>query len=137
MQFRQGRGGADPPYAPARNPAIFVAVSTRRIPPLPAEHPEHFFATVHGTVFGERWERVASLRAGDEVVLLPDPPVTEEPGVWVHRRDGAIIGHLPPEIEAWLAPWMLRGGSATARAVRVSGAEVPSWRRVLLEVRCR
>lgn len=128
--------GAEPRYAAGRNPAIFEAVSTRRIPPLPAQHPEHFFATVHGTVFGERWERVASLQAGDEVVLLPDPPVTEEPGVWVHRRDGAIIGHLPPEIEAWLAPWMLRGGSATARAVRVSGADVPSWRRVLLEVRC-
>jgi hypothetical protein len=112
-------------------------VSTRRIPPLPADHPEHFFATVHGTVFGDRAERVDTLQAGDELVLLPDPPVTNDPGVWVHRQDGAIIGHLPPEIEAWLAPWMLSGGCATATAVRVSGAEVPSWRRVLIEVRCR
>jgi hypothetical protein len=107
------------------------------MPPLPPEHPEHFFATVHGTVFGERSERVDALRAGDELVLLPDPPVTHPPGVWVHRSDGAIIGHLPPEIEHWLAPWMLRGGAVTAKAVRVSGAEVPSWRRVLIEVRCR
>jgi hypothetical protein len=108
----------------------------RRIPPFPGKHPEHFFATVHGTVFGDRAERVDTLRPGDELVLLPDPPVTEEPGVWVHRQDGAIIGHLPPEIEAWLAPWMLSGGSARATAVRVSGADVPSWRRVLIEVRC-
>jgi hypothetical protein len=108
----------------------------RRAPPLPGDHPEHFYATVHGTVFGDRSARVSTVRAGDELVLLPDPPVTEDPGVWVHRRDGAIIGHLPPEIEAWLAPWMLRGGSATARAVRVSGDDVPSYRRVLIEVRC-
>jgi hypothetical protein len=112
-------------------------VSTRRIPPLPARQPEHFFATVHGTVFGERWERVDSIQAGDDLVLLPDPPVTDDPGVWVHRQDGSVIGHLPPEIGQWLAPWMLQGGSATATAVRVSDANVPSWRRVLLEVRCQ
>jgi hypothetical protein len=115
---------------------ILETVSTRRIPALPAEHPEHFFATVHGTVFGERWDRVGMLREGDELVLLPDPPVTEEPGVWVHQPDGSIIGHLPPEIEVWLAPWMLGGGLARAKAVRVSGDDVPSWRRVLLEVHC-
>jgi hypothetical protein len=108
----------------------------RRAPPLPADHPEHFFATVHGTVFGDRAETLESIRAGDPLILLPDPPVTRAPGVWVHRLDGAIIGHLPPEIESWLAPWMLSGGSATAVAVRVSGSNVPSWRRVLIEVRC-
>ena len=114
------------------------AVSEKRVaPPLPAEYPERFLATVHGTVFCARSEQVDALKAGDELVLLPDPPVTDEPGVWVHASDGAIVGHLPPEIELWLGPWMLRGGSATARAVRVSGAEVPSWRRLLIEVRCR
>jgi hypothetical protein len=105
-------------------------------PALPPHRPDHFFATVHGTVFGDRATHVDGVRAGDELVLLPDPPVTEEPGVWVHRRDGDLLGHLPPEIEAWLAPWMLRGGHARAVAVRVSGPDVPSWRRVLIEVRC-
>jgi hypothetical protein len=47
-----------------------------------------------------------------------------------------VLGHLPPEIEAWLTPWMLRGGRATARALRVRGDDVPSWRRLLIEVRC-
>ncbi len=106
-------------------------------PALPPDRPDHFFATVHGTVFGERSRCVDTLHAGDEVVLLPDPPVTDDPGVWVHDREGDLIGHLPPEIEAWLAPWLLRGGRARARAVRVSGQDVPSWRRLLIEVTCR
>lgn len=112
-------------------------MTTKRVaPPLPAEYPERFVATVHGTVFCGRSEQVDALKAGDELVLLPGPPLDDEPGVWVHGRDGAIVGHLPPEIELWLAPWMQRGGSATARAIRVSGADVPSWRRLVIEVRC-
>lgn len=121
-------------------PTIFQGVSNatnESVPTLGAEHPEHFYATVHGTVFADRSQSVDALDSGEELVLLPDPPGTEEPGVWVHRRGGDLIGHLPPEIEGWLAPWLLRGGRATARAVRVSGRDVPSWRRVLLEVRCR
>lgn len=121
-----------------RHDTILCGVSERRsAPPLPSEHPDHFYTTVHGTVFGERSSHLDGLRAGDEVVLLPDPPISDDPGVWVHDRGGDLLGHLPPEIEAWLAPWMLRGGRATARAVRVSGPEVPSWRRLLIEVRCR
>jgi hypothetical protein len=113
------------------------AVDTRRPQPaLPPERPEHFFATVHGTVFGDRSRCVEELAEGDEVLLLPDPPMADDPGVWVHGREGDLIGHLPPEIEAWLAPWLHRGGRVEARAVRVSGEEVPSWRRVLIEVRC-
>jgi hypothetical protein len=106
----------------------------RAPPPLPPERPPCFRATVHGTVFGERAIHLDRLRAGDEVLLIPGPPLDDEPGIWVHLPGGDVIGHLPPEIETWLAPWMLRGGRASARAVRVSGADTPSWRRVLLEV---
>ncbi|HSJ08762.1 MAG TPA: hypothetical protein VK928_02585 [Longimicrobiales bacterium] len=89
---------------------------------------------MHGTIFGERSALLDSLRAGDEVLLIPGPPVDDDPGIWVHTRGGDVIGHLPPEIEYWLTPWMLRGGRAAARAVRVSGSDTPSWRRVLIEV---
>jgi len=51
-------------------------------------------------------------------------------------KAGDPVGHLPPEINAWLAPWMLRGGAASATAVRVGGSEVPSWKRLLIEVCC-
>ena len=92
---------------------------------------------MHGTVFADRADHLDRLRPGDELLLLPDPPVDDDdPGVWVHLPDGDLLGHLPPEIEAWLAPWLLRGGRAEARAVRVSGDDVPSWRRLLIEVAC-
>jgi hypothetical protein len=106
----------------------------RAPPPLPPRRPAVFRATVHGLVFADRASHLQRLHVGDEVHLIPGPPVDDEPGIWVHMPEGDVIGHLPPEIEFWLAPWMLRGGRATARAVRVSGADTPSWRRVLLEV---
>jgi hypothetical protein len=112
-----------------------MSMNHRAPPPLPPERPPCFRATVHGTVFGKRAEHLVRLRAGDEVLLIPGPPVDDEPGIWVHTSAGDVIGHLPPEIEYWLAPWMLRGGPATARAVRVSGGDTPSWRRVLLEIK--
>jgi hypothetical protein len=105
-------------------------------PPLPPKSPARFRTTVHGTVFCERSAQLESVRPGDELLLLPGPPVDDEPGVWVHRHGGELVGHLPPEIEAWLTPWMLQGGHASARAVRVSGEDVPSWRRLLIEVFC-
>ncbi|MEQ9570073.1 MAG: hypothetical protein RLN75_07760 [Longimicrobiales bacterium] len=46
------------------------------------------------------------------------------------------MGHLPPEIARWLWPWLVRGGSASGRASAVHGAEVPSWRRLVVEVDC-
>jgi hypothetical protein len=104
-------------------------------PPLPADRPDHFRTTVHGTVFCDRSRALEQVRAGDELLLIPGPPTDDEPGVWVHVPGGEVIGHLPPEIEKWLTPWMLRGGSATARAVRVRGADTPSFRRLLIEVR--
>lgn len=109
---------------------------SRKPPPWPADRPRRFRATVHGLVFGDRSRHLARIHEGDELLLIPDPPIDDEPGIWVHLPDGDPVGHLPPEIEAWLAPWMIRGGRATARALRVSGADVPSWRRLLIEVTC-
>lgn len=103
-------------------------------PPIPPERPSCFRATVHGTVFANRASHIEALTAGDEVYLIPGPPIDDEPGVWVHLPDGDVIGHLPPEIEQWLAPWVLRGGRASAHVVRVEDARAPSWRRLLLEV---
>ena len=104
--------------------------------PLQELPPACFRATVHGTVFCERGRQVARLNPGDDLLLLPDPPSEEPSAVWVHHPDGDVIGHLPPEIGALLAPWMRSGGRATAKALRVGGDEVPSWRRLLIEVRC-
>lgn len=102
-----------------------------------SRHPA-FRTTVHGTVFGRRADALNDAAAGDALVLIPDPPDADEPVVWVHREGGDPVGHLPPEINAWLAPWMLRGGgTASARVLRVGGSEVPSWKRLLIEVYCR
>lgn len=108
----------------------------RSAPPLPRQHPTRFRATVHGIAFCDRSRHLQRISAGDEVLLIPDPPIDDDPGIWVHLPGGDPIGHLPPEIESWLAPWMLRGGRVTARALRVSGEDVPSWRRLLIEVTC-
>lgn len=101
------------------------------------EPPSSFRATVHGTVFGSRADHVACLEAGDPLVLIPDPPGEDDPAVWVHLKAGDPVGHLPPEINAWLAPYLMHGGAASAVAVRVSGGDVPSWKRLLIEVSCR
>lgn len=105
-------------------------------PPFPEGRPAHFRSTVHGTVFGDRTRQLDTLREGDPVRLVPDPPVQDEPEVWVHLTSGEPIGHLPPDIASWLWPWMAGGGQAEARAVRVQGEDAPSWRRVLVEVAC-
>jgi len=105
-------------------------------PPLPQGCPPRFRATVHGTVFAGRDRILDGMTEGDTVYLIPDPPGQEEPEVWVHVAGCDPIGHLPPEIGAWLAPWILEGGGASARALKVRGSDVPSWRRVLLEVSC-
>lgn len=99
-----------------------------------ASPPSTFRTTVHGTVFCRRAHHVDGLAAGEELVLIPDPPGEDEPAVWVHLRGGDPVGHLPPEINAWLAPWLLRGGGASATTLRVGGQEVPSWKRLLIEV---
>lgn len=89
---------------------------------------------MHGTVFAERASGLEQLRTGDPLALLPDPPVQEAPRVWVHLPTGEPLGHLPTEIGDWMAPWLLQGGRAQARVLRISGPEVPSWRRLLVEV---
>lgn len=104
--------------------------------PSEAHCPKTFRTTVHGTVFGDRAARLSDLAAGDKLLLIPDPPGGDDPAVWVHLPEGDPIGHLPPEINAWLFPWMMGGNGAFARALRVSGSEVPSWKRLLIEVVC-
>ena len=106
-------------------------------PPFPEGQPPQFRSTVHGTVFAGRDRFVEMLQAGDTVRLIADPPVQIDPEVWVHMESGEPIGHLPVEIGRWLWPWLSRGGVAEARALRVRGSDVPSWRRLLLEVSCR
>jgi hypothetical protein len=105
-------------------------------PTFPEGQPAQFRSTVHGTVFAGRDRIVNELTDGDELRLIADPPVQDTPEVWVHLASGEPIGHLPLEIGAWLWPWLSRGGIATVRLLRVRGSDVPSWRRLLLEVSC-
>jgi hypothetical protein len=95
-----------------------------------------FRTTVHGTIFCDRSAQVGRINEGDRLLIIPGPPCDDAPGTWIHMPDGELVGHLPPEIETWLTPWLMRGGHATARAIRVGGSEVPSWRRLLIEVNC-
>lgn len=108
----------------------------REAPPLPPHAPARFTTSVHGTVFCDRARHLQRVRAGDELLLIPGPPIDDPPGIWVHLPGGDLLGHLPPEIELWLAPWMLSGGQATAAVVKVEGEDKPSWRRLLIEVSC-
>jgi hypothetical protein len=106
----------------------------RQAPPLPPNAPSCFTSTVHGTVFCERSKHLQRLKHGDHLLLIPGPPIDDPPGIWVHLPGGDLLGHLPPEIEAWLAPWMLSGGGARAKVVKIEKEDVPSWRRLLIEV---
>jgi hypothetical protein len=95
-----------------------------------------FRATVHGLAFADRARHLESIHPRQELLLIPEPPGAEVEDVWVHLADGDPLGHLPPEIGTWLAPWMRRGGTARARVLRVGDADVPSWKRLLVEVTC-
>lgn len=103
--------------------------------PPSGDAPSAFRSTVHGMVFASRAAHFDALAPGDPLILIPDPPGEEEPAVWVHLPGGDPVGHLPPEISLWLAPWMLAGGRASASVVKVGGADTPSWKRLLIEVR--
>lgn len=100
-------------------------------------YPDPFHTAVYGTVFARRTEVVHRLQEGDHLILVPDPPGTDVPAVWVHARGGDVIGHLPLQIAVWLAPWMLSGGRCGARVTRVGGDDVESWRRLVIEITCR
>lgn len=100
------------------------------------EQPSTFRTTVHGTVFADRASHLDELDAGDDLRLMLDPPGRPGSAVWVHLPDGDPLGHLPPEVSDWLAPWMLERGNASATTLRVGSHRVPSWKRLLIEVRC-
>jgi len=99
-------------------------------------HDEHFRTPVYGTVFGQRMDVVHRLAIHDRLILVPDPPGTDNPFVWVHARGGDVVGHLPESISNWMAPWMLDGGRAAATVAKVESDEVASWRRLIVEIRC-
>lgn len=96
---------------------------------------EEFHTPVYGTVFGTRTDVVHRLHAGDRLILVPDPPGTDPPTVWVHARGGDVIGHLSPDVNSWLAPWMLAGSCYAAEVSEVRGDDVASWKRLVIRVR--
>ena len=103
---------------------------------LAPPYDEHFRTAVLGTVFGQRMDVVHRLHAGDTLILVPDPPGTDNPYVWVHARGGDVVGHLSDSISRWLTPWMLSGGRAAATVQKVKGDDVASWQRHIIEVTC-
>ncbi len=104
--------------------------------PLTAPRDTHLRTPVYGTVFGKRMEVVHRLHVGDHLILVPDPPGTGNPAVWVHARGGDVVGHLPYTVSSWLVPWMLEGGRCGASVQRLESDEVPSTRRLIVEVTC-
>lgn len=106
---------------------------------MPAVQPyvDEFRTAVYGTVFAHRTEVVHRLKAGDRLILVPDPPCAQVPAVWVHAEGGDVIGHLPLQIAVWLGPWMYDGGRCQARVEKVGSDDIESWRRLVIRVMCR
>ena len=104
---------------------------------VPPPYTDHFHTPVLGTVFARRTEVVHRLHRGDLLILVPDPPGTDVPAVWVHATGGDVVGHLPLQVAVWLAPWMLGGGRVSAEVDKVHGDDVASWERLVVTVRCR
>ena len=94
-----------------------------------------FQTAVYGTVFGRRTQVLRRLHEGDHLILVPDPPGTDEPSVWVHAPGGDVIGHLSPDVNSWLVPWMLEGSWYGAEVTRLRGDDVASWKRLIITVR--
>jgi hypothetical protein len=95
----------------------------------------HFETPVYGTVFAERAAVVRRLKRGDPLLLVPDPPGVEQPSVWVHAPGGDVVGHLSPDVNAWMAPRMLGGARYGAQVHSVGGADTASWKRLIIAVR--
>lgn len=95
---------------------------------------EYFRTAVYGTVFARRTEVVHRLRPGDRLILVPDPPGTYPPNVWVHARGGDVVGHLSPDVNSWLSPWMFAGSCYGAEVEEVWGDDVASWKRLVIAV---
>jgi hypothetical protein len=144
-----GRSSAGPDPDPQPSPTVWHRNHSRFVAPFPdrpkrdpVEKPpvppqaERFRTAVHGTVFGRRTEVVHRLHEGESLILVPDPPGTEEPTVWVHAISGDLVGHVPTDIARWLAPWMMAGGRCRASVQKVGTDDVASWRRLVIEVRC-
>lgn len=103
-------------------------------PPIPPEE-SRLRTNVHGSVFAARTAVVERLQPGDALLLVPDPPHEDEaPAVWVHVAGGDVLGHVPVQVAAWLAPWMLAGGRCQASVIAVRGPEVESWHRIEIEL---
>src|ERR1041384_6786876 len=88
-----------------------------------------FETSVYGTVFAQRSEALHRLKVGDQLILVPDPPGTDEPSVWVHAPGGDVVGHLSPDINAWLVPWMFNGACYGATVAHVGSDDVASYQR--------
>lgn len=132
MEYMEPRRSAPGPTPPAPGPAGPTS-DEQSIPPLGAPV---FRTTVHGLAFEDRARHLDTVSPKEELLLIPDPPGGEPDDVWVHIRAGDPVGHLPREIGAWLAPWMRRGGAARVQVIKVGAESVPSWKRLLVEVRC-
>jgi hypothetical protein len=53
----------------------------------------------------------------------------------VHAPGGDVVGHLSPDVNAWLAPSMLSGWCYGAEVAVVRGDDVASWKRLVITVR--
>ena len=95
-----------------------------------------FSVPVYGTVFAKRAAALHRLHEGDRLILVPDPAGAEPPNVWVHAPGGDVLGHLSPDVSAWLAPWMLAGGRCGAVVASLGGDDVASWKRLVITVTC-
>lgn len=91
-----------------------------------------FKTPVYGTVFARRTEALHRLHSGDRLILVPDPPGTVPPMVWVHAPGGDVVGHLSPDVSSWLAPWMFAGRCYAAEVAILRGDDVASWRRLVI-----
>lgn len=103
-------------------------------PPMPPRE-LRLRTNVHGTVFAARTTIISRLEPGQPLLLVPDPPQPEEaPAVWVHVAGGDVLGHVPVQVAAWLAPWMLDGGRCRATVTQVLGPDAASWNRIEIEL---